>query len=220
MGQDRTFILQGFEPLAKAAFPDALASDEVAKKLIEKIWEGRDLEALKPLIMAFRLPAGQELEIFAAWKGVNFYGFEHQAASQKMADMMAWLKEVKIPVGTMSAAERNEIKASLETSKSRLQGEWQAAEKVLQDYQTSYDKMFKLRQGSNDFVSFLKNSNKAYWTLGNCLGKTGHAVYCWDTMSKRFPGRKMPWDQLREFITLLSKVFNADVKKAATTVSW
>src|SRR6202012_4467519 len=72
--QIELYILQGFEPLAKAAFPDAVSSDEVARKLIEKIWEGRDLEALRPLVMAFRLPAGQELEIFAAWKGVIFYG--------------------------------------------------------------------------------------------------------------------------------------------------
>jgi hypothetical protein len=99
-------------------------------------------------------------------------------------------------------------------------GEWQSAEKVLQEYQLSYDKMFKLRQGSTDFINFLRNSNKAYWTLGNCLGKTGHAAYCWDAMSKRYPGRKVPWDQLRELITLFSKIFNAEVKKPASAVSW
>ena len=217
--QIELYILEGFEPLAKAAFPDAMESDEVARKLIEKIWEGNDLEALKPLIMAFRLPKGQELEIFAAWKGIIFYGFQRQRDSVLMAEMTAWLKDVKIPIAAVSGVERAEIKATLEATKAQLQTEWQAADRVLQNYQNSYDKMFKLRSGSSDFVQFLQNSSQAYWTLGNSLGKVGHAIYCWDTMSKRFPGRKMAWDQLRELITLLSKVFGTD-KKSATGSAW
>ena len=50
------FMLQRFEPLVRAAFPDAEGTDEKARTLIDKMWEGRDLEALKPLIMGFRLP--------------------------------------------------------------------------------------------------------------------------------------------------------------------
>jgi len=213
------YILQGFEPLAKAAFPDALSSDEVARKLIEKIWEGRDLEALKPLIAAFRLPAGQESQIFAAWKGIMFYGYQHQSASALMEEMTAWLQGIKIPIAAVSGEERKEYLALLEADKSQIQGEWKAAERVLEEYQTSYDKMFKLKQGSNDFVQFLRNSKQAYFTLGNSLGKTGHAVYCWDMMTKRYPERKLPWDQLSEMIVLLSKIF-ATTKKAATAVSW
>ena len=217
--QIELYILLGFEPLAKAAFPDALSSDEVARKLIEKIWEGRDLEALKPLIVAFRLPEGKELETFAAWKGIIFYGFEHQRAIQAMSDMTAWIGDIKIPIAVVSGAERNEIKATLETIKTRMQDEWHAAERVLAEYQSSYDKMFKFRTGSADFVNFLQNSSKAYWTLGNSLGKTGHAVYCWDSMSKRYPNRKMPWEQLRELIALLAKIFSEE-RKAATEFSW
>ncbi|MDR3450186.1 MAG: hypothetical protein P4M15_10660 [Alphaproteobacteria bacterium] len=217
--QIELYILQGFEPLAKAAFPDAMSSDEVARKLIEKIWEGRDLEALKPLIMAFRLPAGQELEIFAAWKGINFYGFTHQRAMAQLGEMLQWLREIKIPTGAVSAQERKEITAQLETVKAQINAEWQSAEKTLGEYQASYDKMFKLRQGSADFLNFLRNSSKAYWTLGNALGKTGHATYCWDSMTKRYPGRKMPWDQTRELITLFSKIFHTE-KKAASAVGW
>ncbi len=217
--QIEKFILKGFEPLAKAAFPEALSSDDVARKLVEKIWEGRDLVALKPLIMAFRLPEGHELETFAAWKGIIFYGFEQERTVESMANMSAWLKEVKLPAAGLSAQERAELKEMVETIKVRLQEEWQAAEDVLAEYQNSYEKMFKLRTGSADFLKFLQNSSKAYCTLGNSLGKIGHAIYCWDAMSKRYPGRKMPWDQLHELIMLLSKVLAAD-KKAVTESAW
>lgn len=217
--QIELYILQGFEPLAKAAFPDAMASDEVARKLVEKIWEGSDLEALQPLITAFRLPKGQELEIFASWKGIIFYGFQHQKVSPLMIEMSNWIKEIKIPVAAVTGNERAELKASMDITKNNLQAQWSTAERTLLEYQSSYEKMFVLRQGSADFLNFLKNSSKAYWTLGNSLGRIGHAIYCWDVMSKRYPERKMPWEQTREFLALLAKIFPTE-KKASTAVGW
>ncbi len=212
--QIELYILQNFEPLAKAAFPDAVASDEMARKLIEKIWEGRDMDALKPLVMAFRLPQGKEKEIFAAWKGVIYYGFERQRATALYTELHGWMQGIKIPPAAATGQERDTLKATIEQIKAGFQNEWQAVEKVLNQYQTAYDKMFILRSGSTDFVNFLQNSSKAYQTLGNGLGRTGHATYCWDVMSKRFPNRKMAWEQTREFITLMSKIFTVTPKNA------
>jgi hypothetical protein len=214
-----TYILQSFEPLVQAAFPNAVASDEKARALIEKIWEGRDLDTLRPLAAAFQLPQGQELEIFTAWKGINFYAFQFERAKPLMLEMMAWLKDLQIPVGAVSAAERNEMKASLEATVSRLRSEWQLADNIIRDYQSSYDKLFKQKIGSADFLAFLKKSNKAYWDIGNALGKTGHATYCWDVITKRHPNRKLPWEPLREIINMLGKIFSAD-KKPASNMSW
>jgi hypothetical protein len=205
--QIELFILQGFEPLAKAAFPDAVSSDEMARKLIEKIWEGSDMDALKPLVMAFRLPPGKEKEIFAAWKGVIYYGFERQRATPLYKELHEWMGELKIPAAAATGQERDALKATIEQIKTGFQNEWQSVERVLNQYQVAYDKMFVSRSGSADFVTFLQNSSKAYQTLGNGLGRTGHATYCWNVMSKRFPNRKMPWEQTREFITLMSKIF-------------
>jgi len=213
------FILQSFEPLVQAAFPDALASDEKVRTLVEKIWEGRDLDTLRPLAAAFQLPKGHELEIFAAWKGINFYAFQFERAKPLMTDMMVWLKDLQIPLAAVSAAERAEMKATLEATKNQIRGEWQVAEGIIREYQSSYDKLFRKKEGSADFLAFLKKSNKAYWDIGNALGKTGHASYCWDVISKRHPGRKVPWEPLRDILQLLSKIFRTD-KKPATSVAW
>ncbi len=217
--QIETYILQSFEPLVQAAFPDALASDEKARLLVQKIWEGRDLDTLRPLAMAFQLPKGEELEIFAAWKGINFYSFQFERAKPLMLDFMTWLKDVQIPVGTLSSTERAEFKAQMENAKNQLRAEWQLADSIIKNYVNSYDKLFRKKEGSADFLAFLKNSNKLYWQIGNALGKTGHASYCWDVISKRFPNRKLPWEQMRDIIQLLVKIFKND-KKAATAVSW
>lgn len=214
------YVLQKFEPLVRAAFPDAMDEDERTRKLIEKIWEAKDLEVLMPLSMAFRLPKGEELQIFSAWKGINFYAFQFDRTKPLFIDMMTWLKDVKIPLGAVSAQERNEFKATLETIKGQMATEWRLAETILREYQDSYDKMFKLMVSSSDFLTFLKRSNKAYWDLGNSLGKTGHATYCWNSMSKRFPERRLPWDQLNEVVKLLSKIYAPVGRQAATAVAW
>jgi hypothetical protein len=217
--QIESFILQRFEPVVSAAFPDALASDERARTLIEKIWEARDLEALAPLITAFRLPQTEALDIFSAWKGINFYSYQYEKAKPQFVDFMTWLKDLKIPVAAVSGQERDDFKALLEQVRTQLRNEWHKADSILRNYQDSYDKMFKLKVSSVEFVAFLKNSSKHYWELGNSLGKTGHAIYCWEIMTKRFPEKKLPWEQLRELVTLLAKIFKVE-KKAMTAVSW
>ena len=213
------FILQKFEPLVSAAFPDAMESDDKARKLIEKIWEARDLEVLEPLSRAFRLPKGEELQIFAAWKGVNFYSFQYEKSKPLFLEMVTWLKELKIPVGAVSGQERDEIKAMLEMIKNQAANEWKVAESILREYQDAYDRMFKLRVSSAEFLGFLKNSNAAYWSLGSSLGKTGYAAYCWNVMSKRFPDRKLPWEQMSELLKLLGKIYKP-APKTATAMSW
>ena len=215
-----TYILQSFEPLVQAAYPNAdMATDERARILVQKIWEGRDLDTLRPLAAAFQLPKGQELEIFAAWKGINFYAFQMERAKPLMFELLTWLKDLVLPVVAMSAAERKELLASLESVKTLMRGEWQIADNIVKEYQTSYDKLFRKKLGSADFLVFLKKSNKAYWDIGNALGKTGHAAYCWDVMSKRHPNRKLPWDQLLEIIQLFTKIFQVP-KKPTSSVSW
>lgn len=213
------FILQRFEPLVKAAFPDAMQSDEKARHLIEKIWEARDLEALDPLIQAFRLPKGEALEIFSSWKGINFYAFQYAKMKPLLMEFVVWLRDLQIPLAAVSANERTEIKNTLELVRNQVKKEWQAADIILRNYQTAYDNMFKNKTSSAEFLAFLKGSARLYWELGTALGKLGHASYCWDVMSKRFPQRKMPWEQLREVLMLLSKVFKP-MAQTTTAVKW
>ena len=212
------FILERFEPVVKAAFPDALTSDDKARVLIQKIWEARDLQALKPLVDAFRLPPDEALQIFSAWKGINFYSYQYTRSKPQLVQLLTWLRDLQLPPA-VALAERSEMKAVLEQIKAQLRAEWQKVDKILQDYQTGYDKMFKLKVSSAGFVGFLKNSGKLYWELGNSLGKMGQGAYCWHLMSKRFPERKVPWEQLREIVALLAKIFQPD-KKMTTSAAW
>jgi hypothetical protein len=78
---------QRFEPLVSAAFPDAMAWNEKTCRLVEKIWEASDVTELVPPIEAFRLPPDQALDIFKAWKGINFYSFQYARVQPQLTDM-------------------------------------------------------------------------------------------------------------------------------------
>jgi hypothetical protein len=214
------FIIARFEPLVKAAFPDTKTSDDRARRLIEKIWEARDLEALDPLVRAFRLPPAQALEIFSAWKGINFYAFQYERTKPHFVKLLSWLKDLQVPAVGIRIDERTEFMGTLDLAKGQLRNEWQKVEAILQEYQQSYDKMFKLRVSSTEFVDFMKKSSRMYWELGNSLGKIGHASYCWEVMAKRFSDdKKLSWEPLKEIIQLLAKIFAVE-KKAITSVAW
>ena len=203
-----------------AAFPDAAKSDEKARALIEKLWEAHDLEALKPLSDALRLPVGEELEIFSAWKGVSFYSFQYERMKPNFVELLTWLKDILLPMAAVPAQERNEgQRKPWKRCKNQLRNEWQKADIIFSNIRNSYDKMFKYKVSSAEFVAFMKNSRKLYWELGNSLGKVGHAAYCWDVMTKRYKERKLPWEALREIASLLVKILRPE-PKLATSVAW
>lgn len=213
------FILQRLEPLAKAAFPDALHSDTKARQLVEKIWEAKDVAALEPLINAFRLPPNKALEIFSAWKGINFYSFQYSRLQPKLVDIAKWLKGIEVPFGAVPNDERTKLLATIEQVKDQLRREWQSVDQILREYTSGYDKMFKEKASSSEFLGFLRNCGKAYWSLGSGLGKTSHAIYCWQVLTSRYQSAKLPWPVMQQTLGLLAEILQPE-KKAASSVAW
>lgn len=214
-----SFMLQRFEPLVRAAFPEAMSSDDKAQQLIDKIWEGRDIGALQPIIAAFRLPENEALDIFASWRGVVYYSYQYQCVQPQIVSLVKWLKDNENPPPGISTPDVKEMQGMMTLVKDQLRREWQRIEDILRDYQDSYDKMFKHKTSSAPFLNFLKNSNATYWDLGNCIGRTHHAIYCWNVTSSRFAERKLPWPNFQETMRMLAKLFEPE-KKTATSVAW
>lgn len=216
-----TFMLQRFEPLVRAAFPEEAAAgdDTKARMLIDKIWEARDIDALQPLITAFRLPQHEALDIFSSWRGIVYYSFQYQKEQSHLVDLIKWLKENEAPATGVPASENKEMQTMLAFVFEQVRKEWQTIEDIVRAYQSSYDKMFKDKITSTDFLAFLKGSNETYWKIGNSLGKTNHAIYCWDVMTSRFEGRKLPWVQKQEMVRLLTTIFQLE-KKTTTNMAW
>lgn len=213
------FMIERFTPLVHAAFPEIQESDDRARQLIDKIWEARDVDALKPLIDGFRLPPDKALDIFASWKGIVYYSFLYQREQSTMVDLVKWFKENQDPIAGVSSAEIKDLQASIVQIRDRLRAEWQTIEEIVRAYENSYNKMFRDRTSSSDFLAFLRNSNETYWKIGNSLGKVNHAIYCWDVMTNRYDGRRLPWVARLEVMRLLAKIFEPE-KKSTTSMTW
>lgn len=213
------FMLQKFEPLIMAAFPEAKSSEDKARQLIDKIWEAKDIDALLPLIDAFRLPRERALEIFSSWKGIVYYSYQYSCEQLRFVQLIKWMVENENPPMGVPAVEAKEVSTCLKQALEQLRLEWQKTDEIVKAYQQSYDKMFVERAGSGDFLAFLKNSEKTYWEIGRSLGKVNHATYCWEVMTSRFNDRKVSWAGCQEIARLLSKVLEPE-KKAATSMAW
>jgi len=213
------YMLQRFEPLVKAAWPDAMSSDDKARQLIDKIWEARDIDALRPLIEAFRLPQHEALDIFSAWRGIVYYSFQYQREQPRLVELVKWMKANEVPVAGIPTNEIKETFKVFDFIKEQTRVEWKTIDDIVREYQDSYDKMFKLKITSTPFLNFLKKSNATYWQIGNSLGKAFHAIHCWDVMTSRYEGRKLPWPQLQELLKLLATVFQLE-KKTSTSMAW
>lgn len=218
-GEIEFFIMQRFEPLAKAAFPDALSSDDKARRMVEKIWEGTDMVALAPLIEAFRLPSDQAPIIFSSWKGINFYSYQYDRVKPKLIEMAKWLAAIEVPLGAIPSDERRQLLAGRDAVKEQLRRDWQTVETILRSYQDGYDKMFKEKGSSAQFLGFLRECGKAYWDLGNGLGKANHAAYCWHLLTARLPNRRLSWPALFQAVRLFGEILQAE-KKNDTSVAW
>lgn len=214
-----SFMLQKFEPLILAAFPEAKSSEDKARQLIDKIWEAKDIESLMPLIEGFRLPKEKALDIFSSWKGIVYYSYQYACEQSRFMTLIKWLRENEAPIAGATNTEVKEFVSMMTLVKDQLRIEWTRTDEIVKDYQASYDKMFKDKIGSGDFLNFLRNSDKIYWEIGNSLGKVNHATYCWDVTTARFAERKLPWANRLDVIKLLAKVMEPS-KKAATSVAW
>lgn len=213
------YMLQKFEPLIMAAFPNAKSSDEIARQLIDKIWEGKDIEALMPLITAFRIPKERALEIFSAWKGIVYYSYQFGRDQNSFFDLIKWVGENSAPAVGVPAAEMKELEKLFTLTRTKLRQEWKTVDEIIKNYQESYDKMFKEQSSSAGFLSFLQNSDKTYWEVGNALGKINHAIYCWDVMTSRYDDRKVPWANRLAIARLFGEILAED-KKSTTSVAW
>ena len=129
-------IQQRFVPIVRAAFPEAKASRAKAKRLIEKLWEAKDEEALAPIIRTFRLPEDGALDILYSWKVITFYAYQYRRLKPTLLELAQWLKEseaiatfaagpLRAVMGRLHHAVRTELRmqwSKIEVDPRRLRG--------------------------------------------------------------------------------------------------
>jgi len=214
------YIRRKFEPLVRAACEDDVSLVGRVSNLIDKIWEAKDRAALDPLIRAFRFPDDEALDIFAAWKGINFYSFEYYRAKQKREQFGMWLRDKAMSRNFVSKHDNNYIADLRRTAVERLREHWNAVEAVAREYESLYDRFLSDPNGVGEFLGFLRRSREIYWRMGDSLSKINHAAHCWDAISSAFYERRMPADRLIYLLDILQSVLGGSERVETAAVVW
>jgi len=199
-------IYQRFTPLLRAAYPDAKEFRGKARRLLACLWEAKDFETLAPVIKAFGLPEDGALEILYAWKVVTFYVYQYLRLQPKLLALAQWLKESAAPASAPARALREVVRSELRT-------QWSRVDKIVADHDRSYDRMFVQRSETGPFLGFLRNCRATFWEIGDALGKVDHTVYCWDTITRRYPLRHVhPVDVLEGTFAVLAEILGTGLE--------
>jgi hypothetical protein len=205
-------IQQKFVPIVRAAFPEAKSSRVQAKKLIEKLWEAKDAEALAPIIVSFGLPQDGALDILYSWKVITFYSYQYQRMRPSLLELAQWLKESEAVASFTVGPLRNSLHRLHHAVRTELRAQWSKIEQILGDYEDGYDKMFIKKSETAPFLEFLRNCRATFWEIGDALGKIDQAVVCWDRITGRYPMRRIhPVDALEAAFSMLEDILGADL---------
>ncbi len=202
-----------FVPIVRAAYPDAKASRGQVKKLIEKLWEAKDEEALAPIIVTFRLPDDGALETLYSWKIITFYAFQYQRLKPALLELARWLKNSE-GMGNFGAGPAwHALQPLHHRVRTELRTQWSKIEAILADYEDGYDKMFIRKTDPAPFLTFLRNCRATIWEIGDALGKLDQTVVCWDRLTRRYPLRRVhPVEALHAALALLEEILGCDLE--------
>jgi len=187
-------------------FADAGRSDPAAiDRLVQRIWGARDLEPLFPLLNALGLPVDRAPELFYAWKGVSYFDYEFSSKVETLRAFTVWVQATQ-PRGPANRVDREAIEEDRRHLRERLRRTVGETQGILTAYHDSFDTLFHHRKTARDFVEFMINSKRHFWTLGADLNGVLHALAVWRTATERVPDRSLPPAQLVRLMRTLRDI--------------
>ena len=199
------FIRGNMECLVRAAFGGKAPSASQVSSLTDKIWEAKDLEALDPLIQAFRFPKDKALSIFSGWKGIIFYSFEYHRSRERREALALWLKSGALPSDVVPKDVREWLDGLRRGAIHRLRNHWVDIDGLLKRFDAVY-KEFVASSNPGGFIDFLQKAGEIYRQLGDSLSKINHSINCWDIVTRNYMQRRMPSERLAELLDLMRAI--------------
>ena len=202
------YIRNKIEPLVRAAYAGQQGISSKVSQLVDKIWEAKDMDSLQHFIRAFHFPVDEAPQIFAAWKGINYYSFEYLRTKAKREEYALWLKDGAVPRDLVPKNVMSHVEALRRHTIERLRDHWREVEGIIREYDAVYTQ-FVEAENVGPFVKFLRNAKEAYWRLGDALSKISHAINCWEHVTSVHSGRRLPCDRLAYLLEMSGTILAA-----------
>ena len=198
--RERFALMCSFATGAKGEVNAALVD-----KLVDRIWEAKDLEPLHPLLAAFGLPTDRAAEFFYSWKGVAYFDYEFTRNTALLRNFSAWLQNAQ-PRGPAPKEDREAIERDRAHVRGQMRTMVSDTFKILQDFTASFDLLFRKRETAKNFADFMLNSRRHFWMLGNNLNGIYHVMSMWNQATARTPDRSLPPAQMVRLMRILREL--------------
>jgi hypothetical protein len=204
----RDFVMSRFRPMVEMAFEGLDQADTLThlRKLVEKIWEAKDMDGLAPILQAMQLQAEDAPGVFYAWKGVIYYGFLRTKQRDRWKDYAAFLGKDTVPTDVVPKEQREGLDAMVAIARSMFKQRWMRIEKVLTDYNNAYDALFKDRKSPTPFIEFLRGSQAHFFSLGDSISSIDHAIEVWNGFKQSRVLRRMKYERLHALMGLTIRI--------------
>ncbi|MFO1185997.1 MAG: hypothetical protein U1E87_00170 [Alphaproteobacteria bacterium] len=207
-------------PLVASAFGggNKPISQTSIERLVQKLWELKDMDELLPLVQAFKIAPDQAPEIFYCWLGIAFFENEYIKLQPRLKKMAAWMANKSSPRELMPRGMLDHYFHSVTCVRKLLQGHWKRSLGILQDYTATYDELVGASAAATRFIAFLRQSKAHFWTLGGCLGRLDQSSEIWDQTCSKFNYETLSFDRGNELFAVLNLV-NASGESTADLIA-
>lgn len=207
-------------PLVASAFGGAnkSVSETSIERLVQTLWELKDMTELQPLVTAFKIPSEHAPEIFYSWLGIAFFENEYLKLQLRLKRMAAWMSTRTAPRELLPRGLLDHYNHTVTSVRKHLQAHWKCSLAILQDYTSTYEALVDASGNAAPFIEFLRHSKDHFWTLGGRLGCLEQSVEIWEQICSRVNYAALTLERANELFGMLNLI-NASAGEKASALT-
>ncbi len=159
-------------------------------RLIDKLWDLKDLPALEGLAAAFGLDPAHCARTFYAWKGILYFTWVSTEIRRAVGEMLAWLENTRPLLALYPLKDRANSRLELAHAHRLVEKMLGHVETVFTEYDDAFGELFVSGSGPQRFVKFLEAAHDHFQVCGAGLGLLQHAHEVWNNATRPFPARR------------------------------
>ena len=203
----KSYILKKFRPITERVIdPNSTNFDQTTEQFIMKLWDGRDLEYLKPITSVFRMPSAGAGEIYYSWKGITYYEYQYKRGQKPLLEFAEWLHTSAVPSHYVKPEVREELETMARDVATAFAKHLKNASGILKIYNDGYEYLFVRGGDPKPFIDFLKQSSTMFWDISASISAINHGVSVWKQRTERSKGEKLPAEDLQKLLYILERV--------------
>lgn len=206
--QIREHVMRRFKPIVDFAFggSDATKTQARLRSLVQKIWEAKDMEGLKPILSAMELTSEDAPKALHAWKGVIYYDYRMTRLEARVRELATWLTQSATPSDMVPSGNAKIVAEIRDAVRHKVRDRWQRARGRLLEYNDAYTALFVDKRSPGPFINFLGNASDIFNELGDELSRLDHASEVRRVIADRYFGGRLKYEPLHDLLSVVYRI--------------